>query len=52
MMMGGKETNVEQVTYDYPFAAQLRKPLVFLSGFFTVFIFTWLVSKIDLNIAK
>lgn len=43
---------MRQITYRYPKFAGLRKPLVMFSGLTTVFVVTWLVSKIDTRIAQ
>lgn len=42
----------QQVTYDYPFAAALRKPLTISSGLLAVFVTAWLVGKLDVSIRK
>ncbi|RKF73683.1 Dolichyl-diphosphooligosaccharide--protein glycosyltransferase subunit 1 [Golovinomyces cichoracearum] len=38
------------VTYDYPLAAALRKPLVFFLGFLSLFVTAWTVGSLDINI--
>ena len=37
------------VSYDYPFLATLRKPLVVFSGMISVFIGMWALSKVELG---
>jgi oligosaccharyltransferase complex subunit alpha (ribophorin I) len=38
------------VTYDYPFIAILRKPLVIFAGFFSLFAATWAIGSLDVRI--
>lgn len=38
------------VTYDYPFAAGLRKPLVIFGSVLTVFVAAWVVGSVDVGI--
>jgi len=38
------------VTYDYPFMAGLRKPLVIFCAMFTVFITAWGIGSLDVSI--
>ncbi|UPX09848.1 dolichyl-diphosphooligosaccharide--protein glycosyltransferase subunit 1 [Ascochyta rabiei] len=40
------------VTYDYPWAAGYRKPVVLTLGAFAVFAFIWAVGSIDTSIGK
>lgn len=40
------------VTYDYPWTAGYRKPVVITLGAFTVFAFVWAVGSIDTSIGK
>jgi len=40
------------VTYHLPKTAGLRKPFVIFSALSTVFVFSWIVSKIDVRIGK
>lgn len=39
------------VTYDYPFIANFRKPLIIFAGFASLFVTTWAVGKLDVSIA-
>lgn len=40
------------ITYDYPWAAGLRKPFVMLTGVFAVFTAAYLLSLVDVSIGK
>lgn len=40
------------VTYDYPWTAGYRKPIVITLGFFAVFAVTWVLGSIDTSIGK
>ena len=40
------------VTYDYPWTAGFRKPVVFTLGLFTVFTAAWVLGSIDTSIGK
>jgi len=37
------------VTYDYPFVASLRKPIVVFSSAMAVFVAVWLVGSVELK---
>jgi oligosaccharyltransferase complex subunit alpha (ribophorin I) len=37
------------ITYDYPLAAALRKPLIIFSSTIAVFVATWLVGNLELK---
>jgi oligosaccharyltransferase complex subunit alpha (ribophorin I) len=38
------------VTYDYPFAAGLRKPLVIFGATFSLFVAAWVLGSLDTGI--
>jgi oligosaccharyltransferase complex subunit alpha (ribophorin I) len=38
------------VTYDYPFAAGLRKPLVIFGSVLSLFVAAWVVGSVDVGI--
>jgi oligosaccharyltransferase complex subunit alpha (ribophorin I) len=38
------------VTYDYPFLAAFRKPLVIFGGFLSAFIAAWAIGNLDVSI--
>jgi oligosaccharyltransferase complex subunit alpha (ribophorin I) len=38
------------VTYDYPFMAIFRKPLVIFAGFASLFVATWAIGNLDVSI--
>jgi oligosaccharyltransferase complex subunit alpha (ribophorin I) len=38
------------VTYDYPFAAGLRKPIVIFVSMFSLFVAAWAVGSLDVAI--
>jgi oligosaccharyltransferase complex subunit alpha (ribophorin I) len=38
------------VTYDYPFIAMLRKPLVIFTAFVSLFAATWVIGSLDMGI--
>jgi oligosaccharyltransferase complex subunit alpha (ribophorin I) len=38
------------VTYDYPFVAGLRKPLVIFGGFISLFVAVWVIGSVDVSI--
>jgi oligosaccharyltransferase complex subunit alpha (ribophorin I) len=38
------------VTYDYPFAAGLRKPIVIFGSLLAVFVAAWAVGSVDVGI--
>jgi oligosaccharyltransferase complex subunit alpha (ribophorin I) len=38
------------VTYDYPFLAGLKKPLVIFSGVFAIFVAAWAIGSVDVGI--
>lgn len=38
------------VTYDYPFMAILRKPLVIFASFMSLFAATWAIGSLDIRI--
>ncbi|KAK1068181.1 dolichyl-diphosphooligosaccharide--protein glycosyltransferase subunit 1 [Friedmanniomyces endolithicus] len=40
------------VTYEYPFAARFRKPLVIFAGLLAVFAVSWVVGNLDVNVPK
>ncbi|KAF2876711.1 Ribophorin I [Massariosphaeria phaeospora] len=40
------------VTYDYPYTAGLRKPVVITLGMFAVFATAWVVGNLDISIGK
>ncbi|KAK4944753.1 dolichyl-diphosphooligosaccharide--protein glycosyltransferase subunit 1 [Elasticomyces elasticus] len=40
------------VTYDYPFAARFRKPLVIFGGLLAVFAVSWVVGNLDVSIGR
>ncbi|KAF2227859.1 Ribophorin I [Elsinoe ampelina] len=40
------------VTYDYPFLAGFRKPIVITSSIFGIFAAAWLVSQLDVSIGR
>jgi len=40
------------VTYEYPFAARFRKPLVFFAGLLAVFAVSWVVGNLDVSIGR
>lgn len=38
------------VTYDYPFLAAFRKPLVIFAGFASLFVAAWAIGNLDVSI--
>lgn len=40
------------VSYDYTFAASLRKPLVVFGSMMSLFVGIWLLSKVDVNLSS
>lgn len=40
------------VTYDYPFSAQLRKPVTIFAGVVLIFVVSWVVGNLDISIGK
>ncbi|KAI1957798.1 dolichyl-diphosphooligosaccharide--protein glycosyltransferase subunit 1 [Ophidiomyces ophidiicola] len=40
------------VTYNYPFAASLRKPITIFVGVLSVFVAAWAISNVDVSIKK
>ncbi|KAF4554710.1 Ribophorin I-like protein [Elsinoe fawcettii] len=40
------------VTYDYPFLAGFRKPIVLTSSMFGLFVAAWVVSQLDVSIGR
>ncbi|KAK0849806.1 dolichyl-diphosphooligosaccharide--protein glycosyltransferase subunit 1 [Friedmanniomyces endolithicus] len=40
------------VTYEYPFAARFRKPLVIFAGLLAVFAVSWVVGNLDVSIGR
>jgi len=40
------------VTYDYPFYARFRKPLVIFAGLLAVFGVSWVVGNLDVGIGR
>jgi len=38
------------VTYDYPFLAAFRKPMVIFAGFASLFVATWAIGNLDVSI--
>lgn len=43
---------IMQVTYDYPFTAAFRKPIMIFLGVVAVFVTAWAVGKVDVGIGK
>ncbi|MCJ1233368.1 dolichyl-diphosphooligosaccharide--protein glycosyltransferase subunit 1 [Varicellaria rhodocarpa] len=42
----------KQITYDYPFLASFRKPIIIFVSVLGVFVTAWVLSKIDTSIGK
>ena len=40
------------VTYEYPFSAQLRKPLTIFAGVTLIFVVSWIVGNLDISIGR
>jgi oligosaccharyltransferase complex subunit alpha (ribophorin I) len=40
------------VRYSYPFAARLRKPLIFFAGLATLLVVSWVVGNLDVSIGR
>jgi oligosaccharyltransferase complex subunit alpha (ribophorin I) len=40
------------VTYEYPFSAQLRKPLTIFAGLTLIFVVSWVVGNLDISIGR
>lgn len=45
-------TDIAKVTYTYPFAAGLRKPLIIAAGLFSIFVGVWFIGSLDVSIKK
>lgn len=45
-------TIISQITYDYPFLAGFRKPLVIFSSILAVFTAGWVLSQVDVSIGR
>jgi oligosaccharyltransferase complex subunit alpha (ribophorin I) len=40
------------ITYQYPFSARFRKPLVFFAGILAVFAVSWVLGNLDVSIGR
>jgi oligosaccharyltransferase complex subunit alpha (ribophorin I) len=40
------------VRYTYPFAARLRKPLIFVAGLAALLVVSWIVGNLDVSIGR
>jgi oligosaccharyltransferase complex subunit alpha (ribophorin I) len=40
------------ITYDYPFTAELRKPLTITAGMLTAFVVVYVLATLDVSIGK
>jgi oligosaccharyltransferase complex subunit alpha (ribophorin I) len=40
------------VRYTYPFAARLRKPLIFVAGLAALLVVSWVVGNLDVSIGR
>lgn len=41
-----------QVTYTYPFAAGLRKPMIVAAGLLSIFAGVWFIGSLDVDIKR